>query len=35
VQSHKFDLTINYRAANYIGLQLPNEWLKKADKVIR
>lgn len=35
VRSDKFDLTINYRAANYIGLQLPNEWLKKADKVIR
>jgi len=35
VQSSKFDLTINYRGASYIGLQLPNELLKKADKVIR
>ena len=35
VRSDKFDLTINYRAAKYIGLQLPNELLKKADKVIR
>ena len=35
VRSDKFDLTINYRAASYIGLQLPNELLKKADKVIR
>ncbi|MGH7886526.1 MAG: ABC transporter substrate-binding protein [Candidatus Binatia bacterium] len=35
VRSGKFDLTINYRAANHIGLQLPNELLKKADKVIR
>jgi putative ABC transport system substrate-binding protein len=31
----KFDLTINYRAANYIGLQLPKELLKQANKVIR
>ena len=35
VRASKFDLTINYRAANYIGLQLPRELLKKADKVIR
>ena len=35
VRSGKFDLTINYRAANYIGLQLSNALLKKADKVIR
>ena len=35
VRSGKFDLTINYRAAKYIGLQLPSELLKKADKVIR
>ncbi len=35
VRSGKFDLTINYRAATYIGLQLSNELLKKADKVIR
>jgi putative ABC transport system substrate-binding protein len=34
-RSNKFDLTINYRAANAIGLQLPNSLLKKADKVIR
>lgn len=31
----KFDLTINYRAANYIGLQLSKELLKQANKVIR
>ena len=31
----KFDLTINYRAAKYIGVELPAELLKKADKVIR
>jgi putative ABC transport system substrate-binding protein len=31
----KFDLTINYRTANIIGLRLPAEILKKADKVIR
>jgi len=35
VRSGKFDLTINYRAASHIGLQLPAELLKKADKVIR
>ncbi|MBM4297125.1 MAG: hypothetical protein FJ143_05235 [Deltaproteobacteria bacterium] len=35
MRSGKFDLTINYRAANYIGLTLPNSLLKKADKVIR
>ena len=35
VQSRKFDLTINYRGANYIGLHLPDAILKKADKVIR
>lgn len=35
VRSEKFDLTINYRGANYIGLQLPQALLKKADKVIR
>jgi putative ABC transport system substrate-binding protein len=34
-RSSKFDLTINYRAANAIGLQLSNSLLKKADKVIR
>jgi putative ABC transport system substrate-binding protein len=31
----KFDLTINYRAAKFIGLELPAPLLKKADKVIR
>jgi putative ABC transport system substrate-binding protein len=31
----KFDLTLNYRTANFIGLQLSAEMLKKADKVIR
>jgi len=31
----KFDLTINYRGANYIGLQFPKEILTKADKIIR
>jgi ABC-type uncharacterized transport system substrate-binding protein len=31
----KFDLTINYRNANFIGLRLSREILKKADKVIR
>ena len=35
VRSEKFDLTINYRGANFIGLQLPQALLKKADKVIR
>jgi putative ABC transport system substrate-binding protein len=35
VRSDKFDLTINYRGANYIGLQLPPAILKKADRVIR
>ncbi len=31
----KFDLTINYRAAKFIGFELPTPLLKKADKVIR
>jgi len=31
----KFDLTLNYRTANIIGLRLSQEILKKADKVIR
>jgi len=35
VRSSKFDLTINYRGATYIGLRLPQELLKKADRVIR
>jgi putative ABC transport system substrate-binding protein len=35
VRATKFDLTINYRAANYIGLQLPKDLLQQANKVIR
>ncbi len=35
VRSSKFDLTINYRGAKFIGLRLPNALLNKADKVIR
>jgi putative ABC transport system substrate-binding protein len=31
----KFDLTLNYRTANIIGLRLSPEILRKADKVIR
>ena len=31
----KFDFTINYRTASFIGLNLTSEMLKKADKVIR
>ncbi|HEY7556656.1 MAG TPA: ABC transporter substrate-binding protein [Candidatus Binatia bacterium] len=31
----KFDLTLNYRTANIIGLRLSQDFLKKADKVIR
>jgi putative ABC transport system substrate-binding protein len=31
----KFDLTLNFRTANIIGLRLSQEILKKADKVIR
>lgn len=31
----KFDLTLNYRTATFIGVQLSREMLKKADKVIR
>ena len=31
----KFELTLNYRTANIIGLRLSQEILKKADKVIR
>jgi ABC-type uncharacterized transport system substrate-binding protein len=30
-----FDLTINYRTANFLGLRLSQDMLKKADKVIR
>jgi putative ABC transport system substrate-binding protein len=31
----KFDLTLNYRTASFIGVPLSKEMLKKADKVIR
>lgn len=31
----KFDLTLNFRTANFIGLPFSKELLKKADKVIR
>jgi putative tryptophan/tyrosine transport system substrate-binding protein len=31
----KFDLTLNYRTANFIGLSWPPQLLQKADKVIR
>lgn len=34
-RASKFDLTLNYRSASFIGLKLPAEILKKADKVIR
>ncbi len=34
-RASKFDLTINYRTASFIGLNLPAAMLKKADKVIR
>ena len=34
-RASKFDLTINYRTARFIGLNLSAEMLKKADKVIR
>jgi ABC-type uncharacterized transport system substrate-binding protein len=35
VRAAKFDLTLNYRTANFIGLNLSAAMLKKADKVIR
>ena len=35
LRATQFDLTINYRAANYIGLQLPKDLLKQANKIIR
>jgi putative tryptophan/tyrosine transport system substrate-binding protein len=31
----KFDLTLNYRTATFMGLRFPEELLKKAEKVIR
>jgi ABC-type uncharacterized transport system substrate-binding protein len=34
-RASKFDLTLNYRTASFIGLNLSTEMLKKADKVIR
>ena len=34
-RASKFDLTLNYRTANYIGIEFPKEILQKADKVIR
>ncbi len=34
-RASKFDLTLNYRAAKFIGFELPAPLLKKAEKVIR
>jgi putative ABC transport system substrate-binding protein len=34
-RASKFDLTLNYRTATFIGLRFPEETLKKAEKVIR
>lgn len=34
-RANKFDLTLNYRTANYIGVSLSPEMLKRADRVIR
>jgi putative ABC transport system substrate-binding protein len=34
-RASKFDLTLNYRTATFIGLRFPEEMLKKAEKVIR
>ena len=34
-RASKFDLTLNYRTANFIGVNLSQEMLKKADLVIR
>lgn len=34
-RADKFDLIINYRTASFIGVNLPRDALKKADKVIR
>jgi ABC-type uncharacterized transport system substrate-binding protein len=35
LRATQFDLTLNYRAATYIGLQLPKDLLRQANKVIR
>ena len=35
LRASQFDLTLNYRAATYIGLQLPKDLLKQANKIIR
>jgi putative ABC transport system substrate-binding protein len=34
-RASKFDLTLNYRTATFIGIRFPEELLKKAAKVIR
>jgi putative ABC transport system substrate-binding protein len=34
-RASKFDLTLNYRTATFIGIRFPEELLKKAQKVIR
>lgn len=34
-RASKFDLTLNYRTSNFIGVPLSAELLKKADKIIR
>jgi putative tryptophan/tyrosine transport system substrate-binding protein len=34
-RADKFELILNYRTANFIGVNFPQELLKKADKVIR
>lgn len=34
-RASKFDLTLNYRTANFIGIRFPDATLKQADKVIR
>jgi len=35
MRASKFDLTLNYRTATFIGVNLSQEMLKKADRVIR
>jgi putative tryptophan/tyrosine transport system substrate-binding protein len=34
-RASKFDLTLNYRTANFIGIRFPDTTLKQAEKVIR